>query len=143
VLVVRDDGCVMSGRPAYGAEASSFHAVLPASDDAAARPEQEWERAITPPAHFVDSQAEQALWQEFRDYGASRNRTLNEALRIHSGPAWRIFQVHGFVRRVLLFFPLFVPPASTLSLIGAPWPLSADDRNWSIRPGRGTTPSTR
>jgi hypothetical protein len=64
-LVVRDDGCVMSGRPADGAEASSSRAVLPASDDVAARPEQEWERAITPPAHFADAQAEQALWQEF------------------------------------------------------------------------------
>jgi hypothetical protein len=64
-LVVRDDGCVMSGRPADGAEASSSRAVLPASDDVAARPEQEWERAITPPTHFADAQAEQALWQEF------------------------------------------------------------------------------
>jgi hypothetical protein len=33
------------------------------------------------------------LWQELRDYGASLNRVLNEALRIHSGPAWRVFQV--------------------------------------------------
>jgi hypothetical protein len=36
------------------------------------------------------------LWQELRDHGASLNRALNEALRIHSGPAWRIFQVSGF-----------------------------------------------
>jgi hypothetical protein len=64
-LVVRDDGCVMSGRPADDAEASSSRVVLPASDDVAARPEQEWERAIMPPAHFADAQAEQALWQEF------------------------------------------------------------------------------
>jgi hypothetical protein len=54
-LVVRDDGCVMSGRPAYGAKASSSRAVLPASDDTAARLEQERERAITPPAHFTDA----------------------------------------------------------------------------------------
>jgi hypothetical protein len=33
------------------------------------------------------------LWQEFRDHGASLNRALNEALRIHGGPAWRIFRV--------------------------------------------------
>jgi hypothetical protein len=45
----------------------------------------------TLPAHFADAQAEQALWQKFRDHGASLNRALNEALRIHSGPAWRIF----------------------------------------------------
>jgi hypothetical protein len=81
-LVVRDDGCVMSGRLADGAEASSSRAVLPASDGAAARLEQERERAITPPAHFADAQAEQELWQEFRDHDASLNRALNEALWI-------------------------------------------------------------
>jgi hypothetical protein len=45
------------------------------------------------PAHFDEAQDEQALWQEFRDHGASLNNTLNEALRIHGGPAWRVFQV--------------------------------------------------
>jgi hypothetical protein len=44
-----------------------------------------------PAPHFVDTQAEQKLWQEFCDDGASLNRVLNEALRIHSGPAWRVF----------------------------------------------------
>jgi hypothetical protein len=44
------------------------------------------------------AQAEQALWQEFRDHGASLNNTLNEALQIHGGPSWRIFQVRVFVR---------------------------------------------
>jgi hypothetical protein len=43
------------------------------------------------PAHFADAQAEQAQSQEFRDHGALLNRVLNEALRIHSGPAWRVF----------------------------------------------------
>jgi hypothetical protein len=95
VLVVRDDCRVTSGRPADGAEASSSRAVLPASDGAAARPEQGRERAITPPPHFADAKAEQELWQEFRDHGASLNRALNEALRIHSGPAWRVFRVRG------------------------------------------------
>jgi hypothetical protein len=94
-LVVRDDGRVMSGRPADGAEASSSCAVLLASDGAAAYPKQERERAITLPAHFADTQAEQEMWQEFRDHGASLNWALNEALRIHSGPAWRVFQVRG------------------------------------------------
>jgi hypothetical protein len=36
---------------------------------------------------------EQELWQELRDHGALLNRALNEALRIHNGPAWRVFQV--------------------------------------------------
>jgi hypothetical protein len=40
-LVVRDDGCVMSGRPADGARASSSRAILPATDGAAAHLEQE------------------------------------------------------------------------------------------------------
>jgi hypothetical protein len=54
-----------------------------------ARPEQE--HADAPPAHFVEAQAEQGLWQELCDHDASLNRALNEALRIHSGPAWRVF----------------------------------------------------
>jgi hypothetical protein len=56
-LVVRDDGCVMSGCPADGVEASSLRAVFPVSDGATARPEQERERTIPPPAHFADAQA--------------------------------------------------------------------------------------
>jgi hypothetical protein len=81
----------MSGRPTHGAEASSSGVALPTSDCTAARPEQERERVNTPPAHFNEAQAEQALWQEFRDHGSSLNRALNEALRIHGGPAWCIF----------------------------------------------------
>jgi hypothetical protein len=94
-LVVRNDGRVTSGRPADGAEASSSRVLLPASDGAAARPEQGRECAITPPPHFANFQAEQELWQEFRDHGASLNRALNEVLRIHNGPVWRVFQVRG------------------------------------------------
>jgi hypothetical protein len=103
VLVVRDDGGVAPVRPADGAEASSSRAVLPASDDAAACPEQERERADAPLAHFASAQAEQALWQEFRDHGASLNRALNEALRIHGGPAWSIFRVSDFSRGFVVF----------------------------------------
>jgi hypothetical protein len=62
VLVMRDDGYVMSGRLAHSAEASSSHAILPALDGIAARPEQEQESVNAPPAHFADAQAEQALW---------------------------------------------------------------------------------
>jgi hypothetical protein len=48
VLVIRDDGGVMSGRPVDGVEASSSRAVVPASDGAAACPEQERECADAP-----------------------------------------------------------------------------------------------
>jgi hypothetical protein len=61
-----------------------------------AHPEQEQEHAGAPPGHFIEAQAEQELWQELHDHGASLNRALNEALRIQSGPAWRVFQVGGF-----------------------------------------------
>jgi hypothetical protein len=37
-----------------------------------------------------------ALWQEFRGHGTSLNNMLNEALRIHVGHAWRVFQVRVF-----------------------------------------------
>jgi hypothetical protein len=57
----------------------------------AARLDQGQEEAYAPSAHFIDAQAEQGLWEELRDHGASLSRALNEALRIHSGPAWRVF----------------------------------------------------
>jgi hypothetical protein len=44
------------------------------------------------------------LWRELRDHGASLNRALNEALRIHSGPAWRVFQV-SWISSDLAFLP--------------------------------------
>jgi hypothetical protein len=90
-LVARDDGGAALGCPADGAGASSLRASLPASGSPAAHPEQERERAGAPSAHFVEAQAEQELWQKLRDHGASLNRALNEALRIHSSPAWRVF----------------------------------------------------
>jgi hypothetical protein len=99
----------MSRRPADGAEASSSRAVLLASDGTMARLEQERERVDAPPTHFADAQAEQALWQEFRDHGALLNRALNEALRVHGGPAWRVFRVSdsspGFAVFLLSFLP--------------------------------------
>jgi hypothetical protein len=60
------------------------------------RLDQGQEEADAAPAHFIDAQAEQGIWEELRDHGASLNRALNEALRIHSGPAWRVFQVCWF-----------------------------------------------
>jgi hypothetical protein len=85
--VARGDVGAVLGRPADDAGASSSRA------GPATRPEQEREHAGAPPARFIDTQAEQGLWQELCDHGASLNRALNEALRIHSGPAWCVFQV--------------------------------------------------
>jgi hypothetical protein len=84
VLAMGEDGCVTSGHPAHGAEASSSRAALPASGGAAARPEQEEERVVVPPAHFSEAQAEQALWEELRGHSTSLNQALKEALRIHN-----------------------------------------------------------
>jgi hypothetical protein len=72
-------------RPADGAGASSSRAGPTTGL------EQGREYADALPTHFVEAQAEQGLWQELSDHGASLNRALNEALRIHSGPAWRVF----------------------------------------------------
>jgi hypothetical protein len=46
--------------------------------------------------HFANAQEEQQLWEELCDHDASLNRALNEALRIHGGPAWRVFQVRRY-----------------------------------------------
>jgi hypothetical protein len=87
----RWDDRMVAGRPGSGAEASSSCAGLPASDGLAASPERERERVDAPPPHFAEAQVEQELWEELRDHGASLNRALNEALRIHGGRAWRVF----------------------------------------------------
>jgi hypothetical protein len=82
VLVRRWDDHMVAGGPRHGAEASSSRADPPASGE---------ERVDAP--HFADAQDEQQLWEELRGHGASLNRALNEALRIHGGPAWCVFQV--------------------------------------------------
>jgi hypothetical protein len=79
-LVRRWDGRMVARRPRYGAEASSSRVGLPASGGPAASPEQGQERVDAPPPHFADAQAEQELWEELRDHGASLNGALNEAL---------------------------------------------------------------
>jgi hypothetical protein len=79
--MARGDVSATLGRPTDGVGAS-YSRVGPA-----ARLEQEWEHAAAPPAHFIEAQAEQGLWQELRDHDASLNRELNEALRIHGGPS--------------------------------------------------------
>jgi DNA repair exonuclease SbcCD ATPase subunit len=82
-LVRRWDGHMVVGGRGHGTEASSSRAGRSASGEG---------RVDEPPA-FADAHEEQELWGELRDYGASLNRALNEALRIHGGPAWRVFQV--------------------------------------------------
>jgi hypothetical protein len=88
---MREDGYVMPRHPMHGVEATSSRTALTAPDSAAARAERE-------------------LWHEFRDLGALLNNALNETLRIHAGPAWRVFQVCNFCW-VSEFFP------SPLSLV--------------------------
>jgi hypothetical protein len=88
--VRRRDSHMVAGGRGHGAEASSSRAGRPAPGEG---------RVDGPPA-FADAQEEQGLWEELRGHGSALNRALNEALRIHGGPAWRIFQVR---RRRLLF----------------------------------------
>jgi hypothetical protein len=87
----------MLRRPTHGAEASSSRAGLLASNTTVAHLEQEREPASAPPAYFNEAQAEQALWQEFCDHKSLLNNVLNEALRIHAGPAWQIFKVRALI----------------------------------------------
>jgi hypothetical protein len=139
VLVMQEDGCVMPRRPTHSTEASSSRAGLPAPDATVARLKQEREHASAPPGHFNEAQAEQALWQEFRDHGASLNNALNEALRIHAGPAWQIFKVRVLIVEFKVFpcrlcaraFPDF---AFSRTLFAA-------DRSWRAGLERGTTVS--
>jgi hypothetical protein len=79
---------MVTGGRRHGAEASSSCAGPLASGE-----ERVDEPPHTPPPHFADTQEEQQLWEELRDHDASLNRVLSEALRIHGGPAWRVFQV--------------------------------------------------
>jgi hypothetical protein len=80
-LVRRWDGHMVAGGRGHGAEASSSRVGRSASGEG---------RVDEPPA-FADAQEEQQLWGELRDHGAALNRALSEVLRIHGGPAWRVF----------------------------------------------------
>jgi hypothetical protein len=84
---------MVAGGSRHGAEASSSHAGPPGSSDPAAEPGLGQEHVDAPSSLFADAQEEQQLWEELRGHGASLNRALNEALQIHGGPAWRVFQV--------------------------------------------------
>jgi hypothetical protein len=136
---MREDDCVMPQQPTHGAEASSSRAGLPAPDATVARLEQEREPASAPPAHFNEAQAEQALWQEFRDHDASFNNVLNEALRIHAGPAWQIFRVRVLIVEFEVFPCRFC--AHSLPDFAFSHTLFAVDRSWRAGLERGTTTS--
>jgi hypothetical protein len=82
-LVRRWDSHMVAGGQGHGAEASSSRAGRSASGEG---------RIDEPPA-FADAQEEQQLWAELRDHSVVLKRALNEALRIHDGPVWRVFQV--------------------------------------------------
>jgi hypothetical protein len=82
-LVRQREGHMVVGGRGHGAEASSSRADRSAPVEGFTG---------DPPA-FADAQREQELWGELRNHGATLDRVLNEALRIHGGPAWRVFQV--------------------------------------------------
>jgi predicted nucleic acid-binding Zn-ribbon protein len=92
---------MVAGGRGHGAKASSSRAGRSAPGEG---------RVGDPPA-FADTQEEQELWGELRDHGAALNRALNEALWIHGGPAWRVFQV----RRRRLFSLIFSSSRSILA----------------------------
>jgi hypothetical protein len=83
---------MVAGGRGHGAEASSSRADRSAPGEG---------RVGDPPA-FADAQGEQELWGELRNHGAALDRALNEALGIHGGLAWRVFQV--WCRRLLSSF---------------------------------------
>jgi hypothetical protein len=84
---------MVAGGSRHGAEASSSHAGPPGSSDPAVGPGQGQEHVDAPSPLFTDAHEEQQLWEELHGHGASLNRALNEALQIHDGPVWRVFQV--------------------------------------------------
>jgi hypothetical protein len=77
------EGHMVAGDRGRGVEASSSRAGHSAQVEGVAG---------DPPA-FADARGEQELWEELRSHSATLDRALNEALRVHGGPAWRIFQV--------------------------------------------------
>jgi hypothetical protein len=82
-LVRRREGHMVSGGQGHGVEASSSRAGHSAQVEGIAG---------DPPA-FADAQGEQEIWGELRSHGSTLDRALNEALRVHGCPAWRVFQV--------------------------------------------------
>jgi hypothetical protein len=106
-LVRRREGHMVAGGRGHGAEASSSRAGHSAQVEGIAG---------DPPA-FADAQGKQELWGELRSHGAALNRVLNEALRIHGGPPWRVFQVS--CPCLLLFYPRLCAHFSWLDAYGS------------------------
>jgi hypothetical protein len=73
----------MSQRPTHDAEVSTSRATVLAPDVVASQPEQRLRRPSVPHALLDEAQAEQAMWQEFRDHDASISNALTKALRLH------------------------------------------------------------
>jgi hypothetical protein len=92
-LVRRWDGHMVAGGSRHSVEASSSRAAAPGSSGPAASPGQGQEHVDVPSPLFADAQEEQQLWEELRGHGTLLNRALNEALQIHGGLAWHVFQV--------------------------------------------------
>jgi hypothetical protein len=90
--VRRRDGHMVARGRGHGAEASSSRAGH----------STQVEGIAGDPLAFADAQGEQELWGELRNHGAALDRALHEALRIHGGPTWRVFQVR--CRCLLPFF---------------------------------------
>jgi hypothetical protein len=82
-LVRQWDGHMVAGGRGHGAEASFSRAGRSASG----------EGHVDGPPAFAYAQEEQELWGELCDHGTALNPELNEALRIHGSPPWRVFQV--------------------------------------------------
>jgi hypothetical protein len=125
--VRRRDGHMVAGGwgRGHGAEASSSHAGHSA----------QVEGVVDDPPAFADAQEEQELWGELRSHGATLDRALNEALRVHGGPAWRVFQVGH--RCLFSSFPCFC----ALSLYrGAYGFRIVGDRSSSAVPATSTAP---
>jgi hypothetical protein len=92
-LVRRREGHMVARGRGRDAEAFSSRAVRSAPA----------EGLVGDPSALADAQGEQELWGELRNHGAALDRALNEALQIHGGPAWHVFQV-GCRRLFSLFF---------------------------------------
>jgi hypothetical protein len=132
---------MVAGGSRHRAEASSSHVDPPSSGDPAAGAGQGQEHAGAPSPLFTDAQEDQQLWEELRGHDALLNRALNEALQIHDGPAWRVFQVCCCLLDCC-FFPcpvvsVFVFRGATLIGLHCWW------RSWSSAPATGTVLSTR
>jgi hypothetical protein len=87
----------MSQRPVHNTEASTSRVVPLAPDATVLQLEQGQRHPGVPHALFDEAQADQALWQKFHAHGASLNAALTEALRLHGGRSFQLFEVSIFV----------------------------------------------